>query len=65
MSNITAITPKMAIGISKRTVTIQLICTDEYAAHVLYDDLLSRASSDVGLMLKLRGKVEEKSGAPT
>jgi hypothetical protein len=54
MTSITAIVPRMAVDIVGSTVRIELICTDEYAARVLYEDILSRGESDEGLMSSLK-----------
>lgn len=56
MRNIKDIIPEVAIGCHDAIVTIELICSDAYSARVLCDDILSRVSSDRGMVLKLRGQ---------
>ena len=55
--------PDMALGISGKTVTVELICADEYSAVVVFDDLCSRAVSEQGLSLKIRAKEFKERGA--
>lgn len=43
---------KLAVSIVLDTVSIELICGDEYAANVLYDDIIDRLKAGEGLTLK-------------
>jgi hypothetical protein len=63
MSNIRDIVPQAAVSCDKKTVLIELICADEYAARVLFDDVVSRVTSGDGLKLRLRGRLEAESEA--
>ena len=42
---------KLAVNIMLDTVSIELICGDEYAAEVLYDDIIDRLKAGEGLTL--------------
>jgi hypothetical protein len=42
---------KLAITVCVDTVSIQVICGDEYEAQVLYDDLTERLQSGEGITL--------------
>lgn len=48
--------PDMALGISGKIVTVELICADEYSAMVVFDAPRSRAVSEQGLSLRIRAK---------
>ncbi|MGA7809660.1 hypothetical protein [Bradyrhizobium sp.] len=48
-----------AASVDGKTVIVELICSDEYGAQVLFDDVVSRIASEGGLVLKLRGKRAE------
>lgn len=53
MSNIAKIVRQVAVSHDDGTVLVELICSDELAAIVLYDDILSRLNSQGGLSLWL------------
>jgi hypothetical protein len=55
MTNPLARTVKqIAVSHDANTVLVELICTDEYGALVLYDDVLSRLQTDGGCSLHVR-----------
>jgi hypothetical protein len=54
--------PEMALTLSGKTVTVELICVDEYSAAVVFDDLRIRAISGEGLSLKVRAKELDARG---
>lgn len=47
---------KVAIGVLFDTVTIELICGDDYAAQVLYCDIVERMQSGQGITLSAQPK---------
>jgi len=51
---ILATTQKIAISVLFDTVTVELICGDEYAAQVTYDDLIDRLQRGEGLTLSIK-----------
>ena len=55
--------PQMALDIKGKTVFVELICTDAYAARVLFDDLDSRLRRDGHFAIGLR--VDPKSAVET
>ena len=62
--NIAQVVKQVAVSIEQQTVVLELICSDEYGANVLFDDVLSRLNSDGGLSLLLRtGGMIVDSGA--
>lgn len=61
--NICDIVPQIAVSREKNTVVIELICSDEYAATVLFEDLVSKVTSEKGVKLQLRGNLKAESGA--
>lgn len=44
---------KIALRVQFDTVHVELICGDEYAAQVLYDDMLDRLKAGEGLTISL------------
>jgi hypothetical protein len=44
---------KVAVSVRFDTVTLEVICGDEYEAQVLYDDLVERLRSGEGISLSL------------
>lgn len=46
---------KMAIGVLFDTVTTEIICGDDYAAQILYDDIVERVQSGQVVSLSLGG----------
>lgn len=60
--NISEIVPQVAVSCEKKIVLIKLICSDEYAARVLFDDVVSRITSGDGLKLRLHGRLQAESG---
>lgn len=65
MTSLAEIVKSVAVSIEDgNTVVIELICGDEYAAVLLYEDVLSRMASERGMMLRLKaGAVVEGEGA--
>lgn len=53
MAKPNVVAQKVAIGVEANTVTVNLICSDNYAAQVLYDDLTERLSAGNGLKIHL------------
>lgn len=51
MTSLAEVTKHIAVSHDEKTVFIELICTSELAANVLYDDVLSRLNSGAGLTL--------------
>jgi hypothetical protein len=62
MSNIASTIPTIAVSVENCTVTIEMICADPYAARVVYDDVLSKVTSDAGVVLRFRGRVQTEPG---
>jgi hypothetical protein len=54
---------KVAVSVLFDTVSINVICGDDYLAQVLYDDLIERLRKGDGITLSLsqRRKAEEKA----
>jgi hypothetical protein len=57
---------KMVVSIDGSTVTLEIICADEYEATVLHDDILERMRNGTGIQLSVeshaeRGGTENKS----
>lgn len=46
---------KMAVSVLFDTVTVEIICGDDYLAQVLYDDIVERMQSGQGISLGLVG----------
>ncbi|MFC3208083.1 hypothetical protein [Aquamicrobium soli] len=51
---ILATPPKIAISVLFDTVTVELICGDEYAAQVTYEDIVDRLQRGEGLTLSVK-----------
>jgi len=49
-----SVSRKIVIGVLFDTVTIEVICGDEYEAQVLYDDLVERMKSGEGISLSIK-----------
>lgn len=60
--NIKDIVPTIAIGVVGHTVVVELICTDGYAARILFDDMVSCAQSDGGMKLQFKGHLQAAPG---
>lgn len=54
MSKPDLVSKKVAISVQFDVVMIELICGDEYAAQVLYDDLVERMQSGEGVTLSAK-----------
>lgn len=54
MSSLREIVPEVTLDIADNVVVIELVCTDAYAARLLFEDIAERINGD-GLLLKLRG----------
>jgi hypothetical protein len=63
MSSIRDIVPQVAVSCEKKTVLIELICSDEYAAIILFEDVVAKMRSDVGLKLELKAGLQLDTGA--
>lgn len=50
---------KLAVSVLFDTVSIEVICGDEYEAQVLYDDIIERMQSGEGISLGVVPKPEE------
>lgn len=50
------VSKKIAVSIMFDTVSVELICGDEYLANVLYDDLIERLKSGQGITLSVDAK---------
>jgi hypothetical protein len=61
--NIQGIVPQVAVNLEGKTVQIELICSDEYAAAVLFEDVIAKMRSDVGLSLELKANLVAESEA--
>lgn len=59
MSMLPGIVKQIAISVEEKTVFIELICANNYAAQVLNDDLTSRLKTDqvLSLIVKVAAKV--------
>lgn len=57
---ILAAPPKIAISVLFDTVTVELICGDEYAAQVTYDDIVDRLHRGEGLTLSVKQALQTK-----
>lgn len=64
MTSLNGVVTRMAASIEDKTVVIELICADAYAAQVVYEDVVARANSDEGLTLKLKVKPLEVLHGP-
>jgi hypothetical protein len=53
-SSLTGIVTQVASSIDGNTVVLELICTDDYAAQIVLDDVRSRLTSADGLRMTLR-----------
>jgi hypothetical protein len=65
VSSIRDIVPQVAVNLEGRIVQIELICSDEYAARVLFEDVIAKMRSDVGMKLELKARLEAESVAPS
>jgi hypothetical protein len=54
------VSKQVAVSVLFDTVTIELICKDDYLATVLYDDILDRLQRGEGITLSLAQKEEVK-----
>jgi hypothetical protein len=63
MSSIRNIVPQVAVSLEGKTVQIELICSDEYAAIVLFDDVIAKMGSEAGLKLDIKANLVRQSGA--
>lgn len=50
---------KVAVSVLFDVVSIELICGDDYAAQVLYDDLIDRLQSGEGIRLSVDARPSE------
>lgn len=64
MASLNGVVTSMAASIEDKTVVIELICSDTYAAQVVYEDVLARLNSDEGLKLTLKVKPLEVLHGP-
>lgn len=53
-TSLNGVVTHVAASIDEKTVVLELICTDEYAAQVVYEDALARLNSDDGLRMTLK-----------
>jgi hypothetical protein len=64
VTSIVLVAKQIAVSHEEKTVLIELICSDAYAAVVLYDDVLSRLNSESGLKLTVRCGPALNDGEP-
>lgn len=63
MSSLRDVVPELEMSVDGNVVSIDLVCSDAYAAQVFHDDLLERArSSPNGVCLTLRFVAPKCSG---
>lgn len=55
MANIANIVPEVELDINDNVVTLDLLCSDAYAARVLFDDLAEKITAGT-LVLRLAGE---------
>jgi hypothetical protein len=55
--NLQDIVPQVAVDIEGKEVTIALICSDAYAARVLFEDVVAKITSGASLKLQLRAEL--------
>jgi hypothetical protein len=56
--DLNSVIKQIAVDIEDRTVLIELICSSELGARVLFEDVVARMESDCGLSLKIKAKRE-------
>ena len=49
---------KWVVSFSRKSVLIEIVCSDEYEARVFYDDALDRLKSERGLTLHVANRGE-------
>lgn len=54
MASLNGVVTRAAASIEGSTVVLELICVDEYAAQVVFDDVVARLNSEDGLRMRLR-----------
>jgi hypothetical protein len=54
---------KVAISVLFDTVSVELICGDDYAAQVLYDDIVERMQSGQGIYLNAKPAAAASGGS--
>lgn len=58
-TSLNGVVTSVAASIEGNTVLLELICSDEYAAQVVHEDVVARLNSDIGLRMTLRVKPAE------
>lgn len=63
-ADLNRIIKQVAVDVDERTVLIELICSSELGARVLFEDVVARMESDRGLQLGIKaGRIVETGQA--